>query len=567
MSVYFIEAYSLSLTERQQKLKLPVVVTGLLTRALLIVSQPGFHGHRKMAAGIHEKITKFFSINTRMIPAKCVYILSLGATGSYVPYLNIFLISIGLSTSEAGIISGIRFLSAPISTALLGVLIDYTGHRKRIFLVMCLGASLPLCCMPWVAKALSSVPYKNGSHYGDAGSGNLTDMIQYTDFKHPHMKLASPYLFYVILGLMIVAGFFSVPLAGFIDSVVMNVIKTGTVKTSFGGQRMVGSISFGVANFIAGVTADYYGKSKPTLSHYTPIFYLFVGQMLLLIPAGFILLQQANWNNNVCRNATEEDSDEGKVSACHFFCSLFKSSTSIFFLVTVLISGVSYNLFFGYVFLFMRDEMQVSDTLMTLTIVCSTAAEILTFPFTSKLIRFIGDTKLAMIVGIFSYFIRFIVMSFFSSMWIIIPIQLLHGLAFSLSWAAQIEYVQTNTPSGSKVTMFSILTSVHFALGAIIANVLGGELYSLFGGRKLFLGTAVICITWTGVMIMNYNLMKYQGLAATYEIGDVQNGSNNAVIVRTGTDVSHLSPRMVRGAAFTIRYPNAVRNTTDSFKH
>ena len=260
------------------------------------------------------------------------------------------------------------------------------------------------------------------------------------------------------------------------------------------------------------------------------------------------------------------------VRACVYACVCACVCVCVFMSVCVcacmyMCVCVSYNLFFGYVFLFMRDEMQVSDTLMTLTIVCSTAAEILTFPFTSKLIRFIGDTKLAMIVGIFSYFIRFIVMSFFSSMWIIIPIQLLHGLAFSLSWAAQIEYVQTNTPSGSKVTMFSILTSVHFALGAIIANVLGGELYSLFGGRKLFLGTAVICITWTGVMIMNYNLMKYQGLAATYEIGDVQNGSNNAVIVRTGTDVSHLSPRMVRGAAFTIRYPNAVRNTTDSFKH
>ena len=504
--------------------------------------------------GISNVKMRFFSVNTRMIPAKCVYILSLGAAGSYVPYLNIFLISIGLSTSQAGIISGLRFLCAPISTVLAGSLINYTGHKNRIFLVMCLGASLPIFSMPWVARALSKSSCNKTEHAED-----IIDKAVYTNFSHSHETIALKYLFYVIFGIMILSGFFSVPLAGFIDSAVMNVIKTGQKKTSFGAQRVVGSISFGVANLLAGVASDHYGKSHPTLSHYTPIYYIFIILMLLLIPMGFFLLRQTNWNANTS-NDDEEPLGNDKVPAFQYFCSLFTNSRSFIFLITVLISGVSYNLFFGYVFLFMRDEMDVSDTLMTLTIVSATVAEIVTFPFTAKLIRFIGDTMLSIIIGIFSYFVRFIVMSYFTNMWIIIPIQLLHGLGFSLSWAAQIEYVQINTPTGSKVTMFSILTSIHFAVGAILANVAGGELYSIFGGRKLFLGIGVVCVAWTGVMIMYYHLVKYRELIGTYEIGQVSDCRNRPEIVRAGADISSMNPKLVHGAAFTIRYAKTIRS-------
>lgn len=508
---------------------------------------------------VQQQKVKFLSINTCMIPAKLVYILSNGAIGSYVPYLNLFLISIGLTTSQAGIISGVRFLSAPFSTAFFGTLIDYTGRRKTIFLILCLGASLPIFGMPWVAHALSE-RHSNATIEPFDNAAGMT----YADFSHKHLSAISKYLFYVILGMLVVAGIFSVPLAGFTDSVVMNVIKTGKKKTSYGAQRMAGSISFGLFNFLAGVAADHYAKSRPSLSHYTPIFYLFIVQMLLLIPVGFLLLRQANWECVPPRNGEEDVSTKDEnASGRAFFCSLFKSVKSVIFLITVFISGISYNLFFGYVFLFMRDEMGVSDTMMTLTVVCSTLSEIITFPFTSKLIRFIGDTTLAIIIGIFSYFVRFVVMSYFSTMWIIIPIQLLHGLGFSLSWAAQMEYVHVNTPSGSRVKMFSILTSLHFAVGAVIANVVGGELYSLYGGRKLFLGIGVICVAWTGLMIMFYNMKKFSGLTATFEVDhSIEDGRGGGSV---GSQTNR-NPKMVRGAAYTIRYPDTIRNATGTIR-
>ena len=37
-----------------------------------------------------------------------------------------------------------------------------------------------------------------------------------------------------------------------------------------------------------------------------------------------------------------------------------------------------------------------------------------------------------------------------------------------------------------RTTMYSVMNSLHFAVGAIVANTLGGKLYKVYGGKTLF---------------------------------------------------------------------------------
>ena len=478
---------------------------------------------------IYQSKVKLFTINTRMIPSKLVYLLSLGCSGSYVPYLNIFFRSIGLTTTQAGYISGIRFLSAPISTPLFGSLADSTGHRQLIFLVLCLGAYIPIFCMPWVARALRTVSSNATLMQYNVTMANGTAL-------HENTPSDSKCLFYTMLTVMIIAGFFSVPLAGFIDSVVMNVIKTGKQKTNFGAQRMVGSISFGLANFLAGVAADNY--QHPTLSNYTAIFYVFLPQMILLLPVGHLLLTQCKWKDTT---QSERCEPVGKLMY-HFFARF----DSLIFLITVLVSGVAYNIFYGFLFLFMRDEMDASSKLMTVVIVTTSVAEILTFPFTSKIIRYIGSTHLAIIIGIFSYFIRFMYMSYVTQAWMLVPIQITHGVGFSLSWAAQVEYTHKISPKEISVTMFSIVTSIHFALGAIIGNVLGGKVYDIIGGRILFRANGMLCGVWSCLLLTYYIWTNYKfkkGICGIERIYEPSVSTQNNEITLLATTLIKATPR------------------------
>lgn len=449
------------------------------------------HNTRHLEMAEFQTKGKLFSINTHMIPSKLIYLLSLGCSGSYVPYLNILFRSIGLSTTQAGFISGIRFLSAPVSTTLFGTLTDScTKYKRLIFLVLCVGAYFPIFSIPWVAATLAPETRHNSTI-------NTTSTIQNNTYEPINLNEASDCLFYTILTVMIFAGFFSVPLSGFIDSAVMNVIKTAKTKTNYGAQRVVGSISFGVANFIAGLAAEHY--NHPTLTKYTAIFYVFLPQVIFVFPVGYILLGQCKWGTSM--------EEESKSSCAHVWrdvLSFFTKFEAIIFICTVLVSGIAYNTFYGFLFLFMRDDLNASANTMTLVIMTTSIAEIIAFPFTSKIIRFIGSAHLTIIIGVFSYFIRFVVMSYTTNPWMIIPIQVIHGIGFSLSWTAQVEYTHTITPKRIAVTTFSIITSLHFAVGAIIANVLGGELYDIIGGKILFRACGIICAAWSFIALLYY---------------------------------------------------------------
>ena len=54
-------------------------------------------------------------INIYTIPCKLAFLITFAFQGSYVPFLNLFLKSIGLSASQAGFITGLRAISSLIA--------------------------------------------------------------------------------------------------------------------------------------------------------------------------------------------------------------------------------------------------------------------------------------------------------------------------------------------------------------------------------------------------------------------------------------------------------------------
>ena len=169
-----------------------------------------------------------------MIPSKIVFALAGAVAGSFYPYINVFLTSIGLTVSAAGFIGGIRLVSSFIIGPLWGFLIDHTGQRKLIFTALCLGTGLTIFSLPWTAHFIAH--QENNETYR-----LLSDFNDSIDQKNGFDSTANQYgfsskIFYIMLFTIVISNFFDIPLQGLIDSFVMNVAHSKGSNDSFGMQ-------------------------------------------------------------------------------------------------------------------------------------------------------------------------------------------------------------------------------------------------------------------------------------------------------------------------------------------
>ena len=102
---------------------------------------------------LRDIMSRSVFINVDTIPLKIVCFLA-GGFRSQISFLNVFFVSTGLSKFQAGIITGFTYAPPIVFGPVWGYLADYTGRRKLILTVLCVGAALPLISMPWIAKTI-----------------------------------------------------------------------------------------------------------------------------------------------------------------------------------------------------------------------------------------------------------------------------------------------------------------------------------------------------------------------------------------------------------------------------
>lgn len=91
------------------------------------------------------KKARWFTIKKSMLPSKVAYFIYFSAWGCYLPFINIFLVTVGLTYEEAGFISGMCYAFQAVACPLWGFIADTTGQRRLCFIVLCLGkCKIPL---------------------------------------------------------------------------------------------------------------------------------------------------------------------------------------------------------------------------------------------------------------------------------------------------------------------------------------------------------------------------------------------------------------------------------------
>ena len=426
-------------------------------------------------AGKNE-VTKrtFCQFEIRLLPSKLSFFL-LNASFCTLPFINIFLISIGLSASQVGLISGICAVMKLFAGPFWGGLADYNSCHKLVLSLLSFALMVPL---PWIAMHINSL-YRNNSRYNIRTKQNMFNWWKYT--------------FYTMMFMLGTQSFFSNYLANFLDAAVVNVDIGKNKEVNYGAQCLCGAVGIGIASFIAGLAADHY--NHPTLSRYTAVFFVYIPFMLLFIPTGNILLYQVE--GRIQRKKKES------IPVFRLLLRLFSGMDNVMILLLVFVMATAHGILFDFLFMLMKEEMNATKSFIGICNMVACFSEVVIFPFTRKIMTIAGGTFPSIIIGVFSFSIRFLCISYIENSILILPVQTLHSFGFALFWAAVVEHTKGISDQEILTSALGVMKS-SLLLGRVIAALLGGVLYQNYGGRILFRGASIMYAACTLIMLLYY---------------------------------------------------------------
>ncbi|XP_057289602.1 major facilitator superfamily domain-containing protein 6-like [Hydractinia symbiolongicarpus] len=453
-----------------------------------------------------------------LIPAKLAYIGMYGTMGCVLPYFNAFLVSVGLTVTQSGLITGLRTIASLIGAPFIAIIIDHSDHKRFIvpsMLIIHIAVTFPV---PWIAKSII---------------GDDEDLASDEKSK----------LFYVMLTMASLIAVFGLSIVGFIDANVMVLVKKYKNKTTFGYQRVFGPVGFAASSFLAGFVSDQYQIEG--MSKYTAAFIMYLPFIILLF-ISFIFLTRSSESagrtmfklksqtisterdgkNQYTKNielpstvsikdestndikSVKENKSEQNRSVGRSTINTCRQHKVMFFITIMAHMGINYSLINGFQAIFMEKELGTTKTIIGVASALSPVSEILAFPVSAKLIKLFGGIYPSFIIATFSYCLRFLSMSFVEEPYLMVPIQLFQFFGFAIFWAAAVEYTNKISPIKISVTMFTIVTSVYYSLGNIVGNIVGGVIYDEYGGRWLFRVSSINCGFMTGLIVLYFFLYE-----------------------------------------------------------
>jgi PPP family 3-phenylpropionic acid transporter len=262
-------------------------------------------------------------------------------------------------------------------------------------------------------------------------------------------------------------AFFGSPTGSLVDSAVLTLL--GDRKERFGRIRLWGTIGYGVIAPFAGTLIGRLGLK-----------WAFWGYAILML-GGLLVLTRIPF-----RQSRSSGSFRGGMRV------LFANQAWVLFLVMVFIAGVGMATINNYLFVYMQS-LGATKTLMGIALTFSTLSEIPAMFFSDRLLRRFGARGM-LVIAMTTIGLRLLCYSLTTQPWIVLVIQLCHGLTFAAIYTAGVYYADQIAPPGMKATTQGMFNGTLMGFGSAAGGLLGGLLLDRFspGGMYAFAGTLVL---------------------------------------------------------------------------
>jgi PPP family 3-phenylpropionic acid transporter len=262
-------------------------------------------------------------------------------------------------------------------------------------------------------------------------------------------------------------AFFGAPTVALVDSAVL--AQLGDHKERYGRVRLWGTVGYGVIAPFAGTLIGRLGLQ-----------WAFWGYAILMV-GGLLLITQIPF-----RQSRSTGPFWGGMRI------LFANRPWMLFLVMVFIAGIGNATINNYLFIYMQS-LGASNTLMGFALTVSTLSEIPAMFFSDRLLRRFGARGM-LIIAMTTIGLRLIGYSLTTQPWVVLVIQLCHGLTFAAIYTAGVHFADQVASPGMKATAQGMFNGTLMGFGAAAGGLLGGILLDSFspGGMYGFIGILVL---------------------------------------------------------------------------
>jgi MFS family permease len=266
---------------------------------------------------------------------------------------------------------------------------------------------------------------------------------------YPH---ASSFIQFLLLGLLWYT--FLAVATTVTPALAMDIAGPATVGKRFGRYRISGSIGWIASTATSGLIAENWGIQT--------IFYL--AAILYLLSAIFIQI-----------SIKDQPTRKNEADAHGNLRSFVRNKNFVIFLTTIFMANISGATFISFLSLYMK-KLGGSDTLIGWAFSLAAVTEIPCMVYLGALSDKIGRKPL-LVVALFSYPLRLFLYTVVSQPYLILPIQLLHGLTFGVSYVASIAFVSDITleSRGAALGLYNTASSAGSATGSALAGVIANN--------------------------------------------------------------------------------------------
>jgi MFS family permease len=289
-------------------------------------------------------------------------------------------------------------------------------------------------------------------------------------------------------GLILAVGllaFFMSPIGSLTDSAILSLL--GERKEKYGRIRLWGTLGYGVVAPLAGELIGRFGLQWAFWGYAI----LMVGGLLIVIPIPF-------------RQSRSSGSFLGGMR------NLFANQPWMLFLVMVFIGGVGMATINNYLFIYMQS-LGASKALMGVALMVSTASEIPALFFGNHFLRRFGARGL-LIIAMATIGLRLICYSLTTLFWVVLLIQLVHGLTFAIILIAGVSYADQVAPAGMKATTQGMFSGTLMGFGAATGGLLGGVLMERFQPAGMYgIVGAIVLVSLVAFLFIERKLVRRTG--------------------------------------------------------
>jgi len=470
------------------------------------------------------------------------------------PFFSLFMAQCHLNGSHVGAVLGCRFFVSLLVAPLWGSALDASRHwsSRRLFV----GVLLMLRVVPtfsmlvvFVVCQTSTSPSHHSTtpHLGAAAAaaaaaaGWQTQVVDAMGGVFPSLLVA-----------VAVYAFLYTPVQTFVDATTLAVLHKD--RTQYGRVRALLSVGMGLGALAAGMVVDRFGAAAAWIA--TMVLMAldsFVGVLLTHVshpityvapppavagaapapqsqsqsqalsqchgkprPAAPVLLHAASGHATHGR--------QGVVAGVRRIRQALSNWHMVLFLVVASVLGVGSATYDVYIVLFMH-QLHAPGWLVGASVGAGCASNVVFFFLAPWLIRKAG-CRAMLVASMVAFCIRVYLYSLCRRPWQILPVQLLHGINFSVMWSAGVEFCQQQVDTSSVATAQALFQGSFSGVGSLVGLFLGGWLFDHFGARDMFLikgaATFAAMLVFVAVELLPYHWRERAHRRRTQAVGTVE---------------------------------------------